>query len=423
MQTFKLFLVAIVASASTLGLAAGCDVVRSTLAPTPIVEPAPQLAGGSTGAPPQPQAAAPQSVAPPVVAAVPVAPVALAATTAQSVVPGAADASIRVYKDVSPSVVTVVGSTVRAGFRQEPTPSGTGSGFMIDGDGRILTNNHVVDDADKLEVSLPDGSTIPAELIGRDPRFDVAVIKANIPPALLKPVKMADSDAVEIGELAIAIGNPFGLERTITMGIVSARRPIVAEPGGFGVLVNAIQTDAAINPGNSGGPLLNARGEVIGINTLGRVGPGGSQAGLNFAIPINNAKLVMNDLIKSGKYAHPFVGIASADITQAIAEQLKLPVKEGLLIQSVEPNSGGARAGLRGGGGAQETVRSRQIATGGDIVTAIDGIKVKRPEDFVAYLELNKKAGDRVMLTIVRDGQTRDIEVTLGERPIPQGTR
>ncbi|MFN8524196.1 MAG: trypsin-like peptidase domain-containing protein [Chloroflexota bacterium] len=419
MNTFKVLLIAVVSSASTLLLAAGCDAVRSgALTPTAAVSspvPAVEVAQSTVavmGAPGSPPAAQ--------VLAVPAAPVAAAAPAAQ-----AAEATVRVYKDVSPSVVAVVSSAVPPDFRNEAQtrPRGIGSGIMIDDKGHILTNNHVVEDAEKLEVTLPDGSTIPAELVGRDPRFDLAVVKANIPAQLVRPVKLADSDKVEIGETAIAIGNPFGLERTITAGIVSARRPMVNEPNGQGVLVNAIQTDAAINPGNSGGPLLNARGEVIGINTMGimpSAGPAGqnpgSQSGVNFAIPINNAKRVLPDLLAKGSFAHPFVGIASAEITQSVAQELSLPVQQGLLIQTVEPNSGGGRAGLRGGSGTQ-VARSRQVARGGDIVTAIDGQQMKRPEDFVAYLELNKKAGETVTLTIVRDGQQRDVQVTLGERP------
>jgi S1-C subfamily serine protease len=184
------------------------------------------------------------------------------------------------------------------------------------------------------------------------------------------------------------------------------------------VLVNAIQTDASVNPGNSGGPLLNGRGEVIGVNTIGLL-PQRAQAGLNFAIPINNVKRVLPDLLAKGSYPHPLVGVASAEITGPIARELGLPVQEGLLIQSVEPNSGAARAQLRGGSQTRE-VGSREIAPGGDIIVSIDGQKVRRPEDFIAYLELNKKAGETVTLTIVRDGQQREVQVTLGERPPPQ---
>jgi 2-alkenal reductase len=425
MQTLRLVLIAVVSSASTLLLGAGCDAVRSTLstpAPTAPAATQPSSAPPAGAQAPTPPTPADTSAKPPVAQA-PAAPV----TQAPSI-QVAPDRVVQVYKDVRPSVVTVISSAVPPGFRAEPQPQprGTGSGFIVDDRGHILTNNHVVEDADRLEVTLANGTTIPAQLVGRDPRFDLAVVRAEIPRDQLKAVKLADSDTVEVGESAIAIGNPYGLEGTVTAGIVSARRPVVAEPEGDGVLVNAIQTDAAIYPGNSGGPLLNLRGEVIGVNTLGRVSGGDptgrtppSPIGLNFASPINNAKKILPDLIANGSYPHPFVGISSAEITPSIAQALNLRVQEGLLIQNVEPNTGAARAGLRGGQGQQQ-VRTRQIAVGGDVVTAIDGNRVKRPEDFVAYLEMNKKAGDTATLTIVRDGQERQVQVTLGERPRPQ---
>jgi 2-alkenal reductase len=287
---------------------------------------------------------------------------------------------------------------------------------MFDDQGHILTNSHVVADADRLEITLANGTTLPARLVGRDVRFDLAVIKANIPPDQLHVLALGDSDQVLVGEQAVAIGNPFGLDGTVTRGIVSGRRAVVAEPGGGdGVLINAIQTDASINPGNSGGPLLNGRGEVIGINTLGLM-PNGGQAGLNFAIPVNNARRILTDLLAGGSYAHPFIGISSAEITTQVASALSLGSAEGLLVQSVEPDTGAARAGLRGGS-QQREVGSRQVVTGGDVILSIDGRKVRRPEDLIAYLELNKKAGDTVVLTLLRDGRQRDVEVKLGERP------
>jgi S1-C subfamily serine protease len=201
----------------------------------------------------------------------------------------------------------------------------------------------------------------------------------------------------------------------VTQGIVSGRRAVVNEPnGGDGVLINAIQTDTSINPGNSGGPLLNASGEVIGVNTLGLM-PNGSQSGLNFAIPINNARRLLPDLLAGRSYPHPFVGITSSEITAQIASSLGLPATEGLLIQAVEPNSGAARAGLRGGS-EQREVGSRRVTTGGDVVVAMDGQKVRRPEDLIAYLELNKRAGDVIRFALVRDGQPHEVDVTLGER-------
>jgi S1-C subfamily serine protease len=182
--------------------------------------------------------------------------------------------------------------------------------------------------------------------------------------------------------------------------------------------VNAIQTDTSINPGNSGGPLLNSRGEVVGITTLGLM-PQGGQTGLNFAIPINSAKKIMPDLIASGSYAHPFVGIGTAEITATIASQLSLPVQQGLLVQGVEPSSAAGQAGLRAGS-QQQQAGVRSVATGGDIITAVDGKAVKRPEDFISYLELQKKAGDAMTLTILRGGQQQDVSLTLGQRPAAQ---
>jgi S1-C subfamily serine protease len=433
MLTFRFALIAVMSSISTMLLAAGCDEVRSSVSSptTPTAVEAPSTsppASGQAGRDvqvPTGTQAAPTAAAQPVTtgqspgkpgAAIVTAPVEQAAPAAQAGNPY--DTVIRVYRDWRPSVVTVISRTVSPDFRAKPESSGTGSGFMIDDQGHVLTNNHVVGDERQLEVTLANGTTVPAELVGRDSRFDLAVVKASIPSDQLRVMTLGDSDQVQVGEQAIAIGNPYGLEGTVTTGIVSSRRPVVNEPGGGdGVLVNAIQTDTSINPGNSGGPLLNSRGEVIGVNTLGLM-PGGGQAGLNFAIPINNAKRILPDLVATGSYAHPFVGVASAEITPQIASTLSLSVQEGLLVQSVEPNTGAERAGLRGGSQPRE-VGSRQVAVGGDIIVSIDGQVVRRPEELVAYLELHKKAGEDITLVIMRDGQQREVRVTLGERPRP----
>ena len=437
MSTFRLTLIAIVSVASTMLLAAGCDAVRSSISSpaTPTVVEAPATAPPAAGqAGPTVQATTatqPAPAAQPVAAGQPpgkpgsmdrapaagaAAPVAQAAPAPQGANPY--ETVIRVYRDWRPSVVTVISRAVSPDFRAKPESSGTGSGFMIDDQGHILTNNHVIGDERRLEVTLANGATVPAELVGRDSRFDLAVVKAQVPADQLRVMTLGDSDQVQVGEQAIAIGNPYGLEGTVTTGIVSSRRPVVNEPGdGDGILVNAIQTDTSINPGNSGGPLLNSRGEVIGVNTLGLM-PGGGQAGLNFAIPINNAKRILPDLLAKGSYAHPFVGVASAEITPQISTELNLSVREGLLVQSVEPNTGAARAGLRGGSQPRE-VGPRQISVGGDIIVTIDGQKVRRPEELVAHLELNKKAGEIITLVIVRDGEEREVQVTLGERPRP----
>jgi 2-alkenal reductase len=416
MPRFKRALIAVVSSVSMLVLATGCDAVTVTF-PTPVPTAAPPAPTAAPPPPTAPPAQKPAGAAPPATTAPAPAAAKPAAPTPPAVPLGITpqETVIQVYRDWRPSVVTVLSSVVTPDFRAKPESGGAGSGFMLDDQGHILTNNHVVADANKLEITLANGTTLPAELVGRDPRFDLAIIKAQIPADQLRVMRLADSDAVQVGEQVIAIGNPYGLEGTVTSGIVSGRRPVVTEPGGDGVLVNAIQTDASINPGNSGGPLMNGRGEVIGVNTLGLM-PNRAQAGLNFAIPINNAKRILSDLLTTGSYKHPFVGIASAEITPQVASALGLSVETGLLVQSVEPGTGAERAGLRGGSQPQE-VGSRQLAVGGDIILAIDGQRVRRPEDFIAYLELNKKANENVTLTIIRDGQQRDVQVTLGERP------
>lgn len=331
------------------------------------------------------------------------------------------EAIVDVYKRVSPGVVLVTSTVVRPDFFQQPTPpqQGAGSGFILDTQGHIVTNNHVVDEADRLEVSLPDNSVVPARLIGRDPWFDLAVIKVDVAPERLHVVPLGNSDALEIGELAIAIGNPFGLERTVTTGIVSARRATVDSPNGAGILVDAIQTDASINPGNSGGPLLNSRGEVVGVNTLARLGPGGGQAGLNFAIPVNAVKQIAPELIATGTYKHPFLGVGAVAITESIADELNLPVREGLIVQSVTPGSGAAAAGIRPSAQPRQ-VRSREVGVGGDIIVAVDGQPMRRSPDLLVYLERNRRPGDTVTVTISRDGQRQDIPVRVGERPLPQ---
>jgi len=385
------------ASAPTSSTQAGQASVPGTAARTTTAQPSGQTGSGGGGATTSSAAA----------------PVAQAAPGGPNGTPS--DTTIRVYREQRPSAVTVISSVVPPGFRSEPQPQGTGTGFMIDNQGHILTNNHVVADADRLEVTLADGSTIPAQLVGRDSRFDLAVIRADIPADQIHPTTLGDSDQLQIGEQVLAIGNPYGLEGTVTSGIVSGRRPVVTEPEGDGVLVNAIQTDASINPGNSGGPLLNSRGEVVGVTTLGLM-PNGGQAGLNFAIPINSARKILNDLITKGSYAHPFVGIATAEITSTMASQLGLPVQQGLLVQSVEPNSAAGQAGLRAGS-QQQQAGARTVAAGGDIITAVDGQPMRRPEDFVSYLELNKQAGEALTLTLLRNGQQQDVSLTLGQRP------
>lgn len=426
-STFRTAVTAAVSSLLTLSLAAACDIAR----PLAGLNPAPTAAptGTSQAAPTAPAASPPatavqtgQSGAAPVVQAAP---------AVQAAQPGG-DIISRVYRDAGPTVVTVISAVVtRDSFnRATPQPNGSGSGFIVDEQGHIVTNNHVVEDADRLEVSLPDGRTVAAKLVGRDPRSDLAVVKVDVPKEQLKIARLGSSAQVEIGELAIAIGNPFGLDRTVTAGIVSGRRPVVEEPTGGGpgqqrpteqgLLIDAIQTDASINPGNSGGPLFNGRGEVIGINTLilspGAQGGGGGNIGIGFAIPIDYAKRIVPELISKGKYAHPFLGVATDTITETIAQEANLPVKQGLLVATVEPGSGAARAGLKGGTRPQDA-RSRRVSVGGDIITAVDGQPLKRSEELLVYLETKKSVGDTVTLTIIRDGREQQLQAQLAERP------
>jgi 2-alkenal reductase len=311
---------------------------------------------------------------------------------------------------------------------------GIGSGFILDRDGRIVTNNHVVQDATQLNVTFSNRATVPAQLVGRDPDNDLAVVRVD-PNAtyqgsrsiqeLLRPAALGDSDQVVIGEDAIAIGSPLGLQQTVTAGIVSAiREPgedvgVGSAAGSLDLLGGAIQTDASINPGNSGGPLFNHAGEVIGVNTA-ILSQSGGNIGIGFAIPINVVKRVAPVLIQNGRYPHPFIGVttvALARLGAALKRDLGLPESQtGLLVQEV--TAGAQQAGLRAGQRAVN-VETGQIRVGGDIIVAIDGQQVTGGE-LRAYIENNKRPGDTVNLTVLRDGQRVDVPVSLSERPQSQ---
>jgi len=322
---------------------------------------------------------------------------------------------ISVYKNASPGVVHITSVALAYDFFFNIVPQeGTGSGFIIDDQGYILTNNHVVADADRLEVTLADKTRVRARLIGRDPHNDLAVIKIDVPREKLNPLRLGDSNRLQVGQLAIAIGNPFGLDRTVTRGVISSLgRTLRAESGR--VMRGIIQTDAAINPGNSGGPLLNSKGEVIGINTA-IFSPSGGNVGIGFAIPINTAKRLLPELIRKGRASHPWLGIAGMDITPELAKDLGLPVREGILVAQVYPGSPAERAGLRG---SRKPLRvgNTIVRTGGDIITAIDGRKLSSVDDLTSYLDLERKVGDIVRLDILRDGQSLSLPIRLGELP------
>ncbi len=322
---------------------------------------------------------------------------------------------IGIYRTVSPGVVHITSTVLSQDFLLRVVPErGTGSGFIVDDRGYILTNTHVVEKSDSLEVTLPDKSKVPAKLIGRDPNNDIAVIRVTAPREKLTPLKLGDSDQLQVGQMAIAIGNPFGLDRTVTRGVVSALgRSLKADTGRQ--IRNVIQTDAAINPGNSGGPLLNSRGEVIGINTA-IFSPSGGSVGIGFAIPVNTAKKLLPHLIARGRASHPWLGISGSDVTPSLARTLSLPVKEGVMIAQVAPGGPAARAGLRG---SQRRVRvgNFMMNVGGDIIQALDGQKIAGVDDLTAFLDDHKNGGVDFQVDILRDGKPPTVTVRLGELP------
>jgi S1-C subfamily serine protease len=325
------------------------------------------------------------------------------------------EALIAIYKAASPGVVHITSTVLSQDFFFRVVPErGTGSGFMVDDTGLILTNNHVVENAESLEVTLADKSKVAAKLVGRDPENDIAVIRVTVSREKLTPLRLGDSSQLQVGQMAIAIGNPFGLDRTITRGVVSAvGRSLKSDTGRQ--IRNVIQTDAAINPGNSGGPLLNSRGEVIGVNTA-IFTPSGGSVGIGFAVPVNTVKKLLPQLIARGRASHPWLGISGMDINPTVAKALSLPTGEGVMIAQVAPNGPAARAGLRG---SQRRVRvgNYMVNVGGDIIRTLDGEKIATVDDLTAFLDERKKVGDEVRVDVMRDGKPHVVTVRLGELP------
>ena len=292
----------------------------------------------------------------------------------------------------------------------------TGSGFVIDSEGHILTNNHVVEGANKIEVKLGESDTnYTAEVVGADPASDLALLKVDAPAKELHPLTLGDSAKMEVGDPVVAIGNPFGLDRTVTSGIVSALQRQIQAPNGFSI-DNVIQTDAAINPGNSGGPLINAEGEVIGINSQIETGGSGSgNVGIGFAIPINTARAEIHQLETKGEVEHAWLGIEGGSITPALAKAINLPVKEGVIVQSVEKGGPADKAGLEGGN-TKATIEGTEVSLGGDIITEINGKKIAGMEELIEVVN-GSKPGESLELKVLRGGQTKSATVTLGKRP------
>lgn len=293
---------------------------------------------------------------------------------------------------------------------------GQGSGFVWDEKGHIVTNNHVVEGADTVEVTFWDETSVKAEVVGADPDSDLAVIKVNPAEVELHPVTLGDSDALAVGQMAIAIGNPFGQVGTMTKGIISALGRTFRPGGSPFAIPEMIQTDAAINPGNSGGPLLDSKGQVIGINTL-ILSRSGSSAGVGFAVPINIAKRVVPVLIEKGEYRYAWLGISGTDLRPAISEIMNLPAgTRGALVIEVSQGGPADKAGLRGSSKTAK-INGREVKVGGDVIIAIDKTPVRDMDDLIIYLVEETQPGQRAELTVLREGKEVKIAVELGERP------
>lgn len=323
---------------------------------------------------------------------------------------------ISVYERVAPSVVSITTQVLRRGFFFEVPDEGAGSGFILDQNGHILTNYHVIDGAQSIDVSINDDYVVPATVVGIDRRNDIAVLKVEAPAEILRPVELGNSANLQVGQRAIAIGNPFGqFGRTLTIGVISSLNRTI-EGSDNRTITGIIQTDAAINRGNSGGPLLDSSGRVIGINTA-IFSPTGTSAGVGFAVPVDTVKRLLPDLLALGRYRHPWLGVRYAyELTASLANALELSTEQGLLIVQLYDRSPLAQADVRGA--QQETVVGNQrVYVGGDILIAIDGQPVQTLDGMETLLEDNYTVGDPVTVTLARDGQPFDVTVELAEEP------
>ncbi len=325
-----------------------------------------------------------------------------------------------VYQKAGDSVVNITTQTTAYDFFMNAVPQkGTGSGFVYDDKGHIVTNFHVVENADKIVVTLADGRAMDAKVVGKDPSNDLAVLQIRPQGETLRPIPLGDSDVLHVGQFVVAIGNPFGLNRTLTFGVISSLGRVIKSPDGR-FIGQAIQTDAAINPGNSGGPLLDLQGRVVGINSQ-IISPSRANAGIGFAIPINTVKRVVPELIETGHYRHPWIGAELMELTAQRAKVLseagvKVP-QHGLLILKVLPGSPAAKAGLRGG---QRIKRIGDILlpVDGDVLVAINGHKINSFQDLVVYLETRTRVGETVHVRVLRSGKVVTLPVTLQDRPM-----
>ncbi|MFN8371925.1 MAG: trypsin-like peptidase domain-containing protein [Anaerolineae bacterium] len=326
----------------------------------------------------------------------------------------------QLYDTISPSVVSINVTATRSGSASSGggVVYGTGSGFVVDTDGHIVTNNHVVQGATDIEVNFYDGTIVRGEVIGEDPNSDLAVIKVDLPAEELHPVTFADSDALDIGETVLAIGSPFGQRWTLTSGIVSALDRTIVGLTDFSI-GGVIQTDASINPGNSGGPLLDLQGNVIGVNSQIET-ESGSNSGVGFAIPSNLVQRVARALIDHGEVSYSYLGIQGGDISLQIIEALNLPNNQrGVVVSEVQRNSPAEDGGLQNAVVESSTRTNSGVhrIMSADIITAIDGVQITGMGQLITYLANNTQPGQQVVLTVLRDGQSIDLTITLSARP------
>ena len=328
--------------------------------------------------------------------------------------------TISVYQAIGPAVVNITNRGYAYDMFMRAVPQeGSGSGFVYDSDGHIVTNYHVIKGAEQLLVTLADGLVFEAQIVGEDPSNDLAVIRIDAGDRLPQPVALADSDQLQVGQFVLAIGNPYGLDQTLTTGVISALgRVIESADGGF--IGEAIQTDAAINPGNSGGPLLDLSGQVVGVNSQ-ILSPSGASAGIGFAVSANTIRRVVPALIATGRYPHPWLGARTVDLTPSTLRVLRevgmdLSVETGLLVLQVVPGSPADLAGIRGAT-RWARVGRYQVPLDGDVIQTVNGAPVDTLQELTVYLETRTTVGDAIEITIVRDGQEQTVTATLQEQP------
>ncbi len=326
-----------------------------------------------------------------------------------------------VYTAVGDAVVNISVTSLGYDYFFNAVPrEGSGSGFVYDAQGYIVTNYHVIEDVQEIQVTFADGATFAGTVVGSDSTYDLAVIKIDAGDYPLRSIPLGDSDVIRVGQFVVAIGNPFGLGQTVTFGVISSLGRVIESPDGR-YIGEAIQTDAAINPGNSGGPLLDLQGRVIGVNAQ-IVSPSQANAGIGFAIPANTVKRVVPELIREGRYRHPWMGVRffpvglSQQVAASFAELGAEVPDRGVLILNTEPDTPAAKAGLRGGNRSVNTPYGT-IMVGGDAIIAIDGVAIASPSELIAYLETYTRPGQTIQVTVLRDKKEITLPVTLGERP------